>query len=50
MYKKFQELSKEKQERIILAGMESFGKCGYKKALTDDIAKKAGISKGLLFY
>ena len=47
MYKKFQELSKEKQERIILAGMESFGKCGYKKALTDDIAKKAGISKGL---
>lgn len=50
MNKKFQELPKEKQERIIHAGMESFGKCGYKKALTEDIAKNAGISKGLLFH
>lgn len=47
---KFQELSKEKQERIINAGMESFGRNGYKKALTDDIAHHAGISKDLLFH
>lgn len=50
MNRKFQELPKEKQERIILAGMEIFGKNGYKKALTDDIAHHAGISKGLLFH
>ena len=50
MNRKFQELPKEKQERIILAGMEIFGKNGYKKALTDDIAHHVGISKGLLFH
>lgn len=47
---KFQKLPEEKKERIINAGMESFGKHGYKKALTDDIAQQAGISKGLLFH
>lgn len=50
MNKKFLQLSKEKQLRIINAGMECFGKHGYKKALTDDIVAKAGISKGLLFH
>lgn len=50
MYEKFLELPEEKQDKIRNAGMEYFGKYGYKKANTQDIADKAGISKGLLFY
>lgn len=50
MNEKFLELSKEKQMRIINAAMEVFGTNEYKHAVTDDIARKAGISKGLLFY
>lgn len=50
MEEKFLELPKDKQLKIINAGMEYFGKYGYKNARTDDIAAKAGISKGLLFY
>ena len=42
---KFEELSQEKQRRIIDAGMEVFGRYEYKKANTEDIA-----AKGLLFY
>ena len=47
---KFNTLSSEKKLRIINAGLECFGQHGYKKANTDEIALKAGISKGLLFY
>lgn len=50
MNEKFFELPKEKQLSIINAAMEVFGKNEYKHAVTDDIAAKAGISKGLLFY
>jgi transcriptional regulator, tetR family len=50
MYEKFLELPEEKQDKIRNAGMEFFGKYGYKKTNTQDIADKAGISKGLLFY
>ena len=46
----FEELSEDKQLRIINAGMEVFGKYDYKHANTELIASKAGISKGLLFY
>lgn len=46
----FEALDQEKRERIINAGMEFFGKYGYKHANTEEIAHKAGISKGLLFY
>lgn len=49
-YEKFLELPKEKQLKIINAGFEYFGKYGYKGANTDDIANRAKISKGLLFY
>ena len=38
---KFEELSQEKQRRIIDAGMEVFGRYEYKKANTEDIAAKA---------
>lgn len=47
---KFTGLSKEKQMKIINAGLECFGQYGYKKANTEQIALKAGISKALLFY
>lgn len=47
---KFFELPEEKQLRIINAGFEVFSHSEYKKASTEDIAAKAGISKGLLFY
>jgi AcrR family transcriptional regulator len=50
MNEKFLELPEEKRLRIINAGFEVFAKSEYKKASTDDIAAKAGISKGLLFY
>lgn len=50
MREEFFNLPKEKQLRIINAGFEVFGKNEYKRAVTDDIAAKAGISKGLLFY
>ncbi len=46
----FQELPEEKQMRIINAAMEVFSQNDYKRASTDDIAAKAGISKGSLFY
>lgn len=50
MNEKFYSLSEDKQQRILNAGMEVFGKNEYKRASTDLIASKAGISKGLLFY
>lgn len=50
MNEKFFELPEEKQRDIINAALEIFAKNEYKHAITDDIAAKAGISKGLLFY
>ena len=50
MNDKFNSLPQEKQRSIIKAATEVFGKNEYKKASTDLIASKAGVSKGLLFY
>ena len=50
MNEQFYELPQEKQLRIINAGLEAFSKTDYRHAVTDEIARKAGISKGLLFY
>lgn len=50
MNEAFYRLPEEKQLRIINAAMEVFACNEYKRASTDDIAAKAGISKGLLFY
>ncbi|WP_329384145.1 TetR/AcrR family transcriptional regulator [Anaerofustis butyriciformans] len=47
---KFYELEKEKQDKIINAAIEVFSKNDYKNAVTEEIAYKAEISKGLLFY
>ena len=50
MNEKFFDLKREKQDRIINAGLKIFAKYGYRHATTDDIVKEAGISKGLLFH
>ncbi len=50
MTEHFQGLEQEKRERILNAGYQIFGKYGYRKASTADIAREAGISKAMLFY
>lgn len=47
---RFKELPEEKQKSVLNAAIEVFAKYDYKKASTDLIAAKAGVSKGLLFY
>lgn len=46
----FAALPQEKQDRILNAAMEVFAQNEYKRASTADIAAKAGVAKGLLFY
>lgn len=50
MNEKFFELPEEKKMRIINAAIEVFSQNDYKHASTDEMAAKAEISKGLLFY
>lgn len=50
MNESFLALPEEKQQRIINAGFEVFSQNEYKRASTDEIALRGGISKGLLFY
>ena len=50
MNEKFFDLRKEKQDRIMGAAMEVFALSGYEHASTDDMVKRAHISKGLLFH
>ena len=50
MNEKFYELPEEKQLSVLNAAMEVFAEYEYKKASTDLISAKAGVSKGLLFY
>ena len=45
----FEKLEKERQNSIINAACEAFGRHGYKKASMKDIAEAAGISKSGLF-
>ena len=40
----------EKQEKLINAAMNAFGRNGYKKASIADIAEEAGIAKGMINY
>jgi len=46
----FQNLSSEKQERILNAAMAEFAERGYKHASTNKIVEAAEIGKGMLFY
>ena len=50
MNDKFFDLKREKQDRIINAGLKIFARYGYRHAATDEIVREAGISKGLLFH
>ena len=50
MNAKFFDLKKDKQDRMMNAGLKVFATYGYKKASTDEIVAEAGISKGLLFH
>jgi len=50
LFSKFMNLEIEKQKRIINAALEEFAQKGYKNASTNEIVKKANISKGLLFH
>lgn len=50
MNEKFFELPDEKKTRIINAGFRVFSENEYKRASTEEIARVAGLSKGLLFY
>ena len=50
VHEKFLSLAPEKQRRIINAALAEFASKGYRKASTDDIVAKAGISKGALFH
>ena len=50
MNDKFFDLKREKQDRMINAGLKIFAKYGYRHATTDEIVKEAAISKGLLFH
>jgi TetR/AcrR family transcriptional regulator len=50
MISKFLNLDIEKRERIINAALNEFAQKGYKNASTNEIVKKAQISKGLLFH
>lgn len=50
MFESFENLPKEKKNRIINACIKEFAKNGYKKGSTNEIIKKANISKGILFH
>jgi len=46
----FFKIRAEKQEHIIKAALLVFGRQGYRKASMSDIAREAGITKGLITY
>ncbi len=50
MNERFNNLPNERQLQIINGALTVFGKYEYKKATMEEIAKSAGISKGLLFH
>ena len=50
MNEKFCHLPKEKQQRIINAGVQVFSENSYQKSPMSEIADAAGISKSLLFH
>lgn len=50
MYANFEGLPEEKKKRIVDACIEEFAVNGYEKASTNNMVKKAEISKGALFH
>lgn len=49
IYSKFNNLKPEKQKQIINAAIKEFVRNGFEKASTNEIVKRANISKGSLF-
>ena len=47
---RFDDLSPTRREAVFDAAMRAFGRNGYRRTLTADIAREAGMSKGLLFF
>lgn len=47
---KAENIDENKRMRLIESAMDEFATHGYQKANTNEIAKKAGVSKGLLFH
>lgn len=47
---KFLTIPEDKQDRIIRAALGEFGRYGYAKTSVEQIAKAAGISKGMVFH
>ncbi|WP_165861364.1 TetR/AcrR family transcriptional regulator [Paenibacillus paeoniae] len=50
MFTKFLSIEEEKRERVINAALKEFAIKGYTAASTNEIAKEASISKGLVFH
>ncbi|MBR6381095.1 MAG: TetR/AcrR family transcriptional regulator [Lachnospiraceae bacterium] len=50
MNEKFFDLRKEKQDRMISGFVKVFARKGYADASCEELAREAGISKGLLFH
>ncbi len=50
MNEKFFQLPEERQDQIRNSAMAEFGQSSFKKTSADSIAKRAGVSKGLLFH
>ncbi len=50
MFEKFENIDKEKKERILSVALKEFSDNGYVKANTNIVCKNSEISKGLLFH
>ncbi|MCP1102872.1 TetR/AcrR family transcriptional regulator [Aequitasia blattaphilus] len=50
MYENFLKAQKEKQEEVLKAAYKEFGIYGYRKTSIEQIAKSAGVSKGMIFH
>lgn len=50
MFSVFENLPDDKKQKIIDAAIEEFALNGYRNGSTNEIVKKAGISKGILFH
>ena len=46
----FERLPADRKELIISTGIEEFSRKAYKDSSTDEITRKCGISKGILFH
>ena len=46
---KWRRRPEHRPQQIIAAALEAFGECGLAKATLDDIAKRAGVSKGTIY-